>query len=141
MGIFKSLKDKLDKKKEEVEQKAMEKAAEMALKKTKDTAKNAIEGVSKKLENALFGDDEKSQANEDDDEAAESERPKPKKKSAAATDAGENRVADKKREKEQLERDYERFVKDREAAVAKKAAFEKEVDDDLAALKKRLGKK
>jgi len=132
MGIWDKLKDRAEKKKAELEKKAMERAAEMALQKTKDTAKNALDSMGKTIENAIFGPDSEKKEDAGDDEQPESEpAPKPKAKAKAKVDSTPPP------KKEPLTRDYDKFVKDR---AQKEAELEKAVDDDLAALKKKLGK-
>lgn len=130
MGLWDKLKDRAEKKKAELEKKAMERAADMALQKTKDTAKNALDSMGKSIENAIFGPDSEKKA--DDDEAPESSEPGNRSKSSKSKSDAPPKP------KEPLTRDYDKFVKDR---AQKEADLEKAVDDDLAALKKKLGKK
>jgi hypothetical protein len=136
MGLWDKLKDRAEKKKAELEKKAMERAAEMALQKTKDTAKNALDSMGKSIENAIFGPDSRPDSEspaDSDDEPASAPPPKAKSKAKAKADSEPPPA-----KKEPLTRDYDKFVKDREQ---KERDLEKAVDDDLAALKKKLGKK
>jgi hypothetical protein len=138
MGLWDKLKDKVEKKKAEVEKKAMERATEMAIQKTKDTARNALDNMGKTIENAIFGSDSEKSDTPNDEEAPTSdderkaEQARPKEKARARSDAPKAKEA-----KEPLSRDYDKFVKDR---AQKERDLEKAVDDDLAALKKKLGK-
>jgi hypothetical protein len=91
MALFKSLADKIQKKKDELQAKA----AEIALERGKQAALEAGGRARKKIEEALFGDDEA----------------KPPKAAKAA--------------------------KEKARSAAK---LEKDVDDDLAALRKRVAK-
>ncbi len=140
MGLWDKLKDRAEKKKAELEKKAMERAADMALQKTKDTAKNALDSMGKSIENAIFGPDSDKKA--DDDEAPESSEPgnrsKSSKNKSSESKSSKSKSDAPPKPKEPLTRDYDKFVKDR---AQKEADLEKAVDDDLAALKKRLGKK
>ncbi len=143
MGLWDKLKDRAEKKKAELEKKAMERAADMALQKTKDTAKNALDSMGKSIENAIFGPD--SDKKSDDDEAPpsshetrERERERARSKDNASTKSKGAKSDAPPKPKEPLTRDYDKFVKDR---AQKEADLEKAVDDDLAALKKKLGKK
>ena len=59
MSVFKSLLDKLQAKKEEVQRDAAKKAAEIAIEKSKNAAKSAVMNAGKTLEKAIFGEAEK----------------------------------------------------------------------------------
>jgi hypothetical protein len=113
MGLYKSIREKLRAKKEELEKEA----AKRALAKIADTAKkrgaSAVESAGKKIEEMLFGDSEP---------APPSEEPK---------------------EKPDPFRDLKRREKEAKAAPPKapsQADVEGEVDRELSALKKKLGK-
>src|SRR5450755_3620786 len=118
MALFKSLADKIQKKKDELQAKAAERAAEIAIERGKRAALDAAAGARKKIEEALFGDGE-------EEEEKPSKKPTPKSKREAEP-------AKKPPPKDDA-------VK---AALAKERArkLEKDVDDDLAALKKRIAK-
>jgi hypothetical protein len=124
MSVFKSLRDKVQAKKDELErkaaQKAAERAAEMALERGKQAARAAVEqaGVTLKnagasIEAALFGPDS-------EDAPVE----------AAPTRRDEDQAHERPR---------------REAQVKTRAddeeRLQREVDEELAALKRKLGKK
>lgn len=127
MGAFKSLVDKARAKKEELEkqaaQKAAEKAAEVAIERGKQAARavvtqagESLSRVGASIEEALFGPDSE----------AEPEAPEPKRKEEA---------------RETPRSEATRAVK-RAAPTpaADHARFEREVDEELAALKRKLGK-
>ena len=150
MGLWDRLKDKVEKKKAEVQQKAVERAADMAIQKTKDTAKNALDSMGKSIENAIFGPDSKKSDEDapDSDSGSHSDRPQATREEEAKQKARAKEKARAKSKassesappvaKEPLSRDYDKFVKDR---AQKERDLDKAVDDDLAALKKKLGKK
>ncbi len=149
MGLWDKLLDRAGKKKAELEKKAMERAAEMALRKTKETAASALDSMGKTIENAIFGPDSesKSKKSEDEDEAPVSDDASHRERERERARTSETeRVRTKSKAKSDLEakpkepltRDYDTFVKDR---AQKEADLERAVDDDLAALKKKLGKK
>jgi hypothetical protein len=144
MGVFKSLVDKAMQKSDELARKAQEKRDELARKAAKRAAKTALEqgakaamgaidGAGKAIERVLFGDEERdkerdeerARAKNDDaeDEPAEQARPDPFAKLKAAEAAKAERGAEN-----------ERVVR-----AAKHEAEEKEIDAELAALKKKLG--
>ncbi len=127
MSVFKSLIDKVQQKKEELEQeaakKAARKAAEMAVERGKEVALAAVEQAGRTLrsagasiEEALFGPE--SEAEHDDDAAAPGPR---------AGKAGSDRppsAGPAAAREPQRAMDQERF--------------EREVDEELAALKRKL---
>lgn len=136
MGLWNKLKDRAEKKKAELQKKAVERAADMALQKTRDT----LDSMGKTIENAIFGpESEKAPGSEADDPPA-SEPPAARKPASASkhSHAKTKPEGEPPAKKEPLTRDYDRFVKDREQ---KARDLDKAVDDDLAALKKKLGKK
>ena len=111
MGSWKSLFDRVKEKKDELQRKAVKKAA-----------RTAIDSAGKAVERVLFGkldDDE-------DEKAAEPEKPDPFAKLKAA-----------EAEKKEREREEKRRTKER---AAEKEQLERDVDADLAELKKKLGK-
>jgi len=124
MGLFKSLVDKVKGKKDELEKRAAKKAAEVAFEQTKRAAKGAIDSAGDALERAIFGDVEAKE------EKAKEEPPDPF-------------AHLKAREKEKAARDDEAAAREKAERARKQseARIEKEVDDELAALKKKLGKK
>ena len=130
MGLFKSLVDKLQDKKDELQEKAAKKTAEIALKKSADAARGIVAGAGKRIEEALFGDVE------DEVPKAEDEKPRPK------TRRDEEREADERKKK--LVEDQKRLVKDRAAAAKERedaaVKLEKDIDSDLAALKRKIAK-
>ena len=130
MSIFKTLADKARAKKEEMEREAAKKAAELAFEQSKKAAKSALERAGKSVENALLGDDEDAPASDAPPPSSKkppSRRPKPAPKPAAKPTP---RAAPKE---------------DERALAAKRRAedeakLDKQVDDDLAALKRKLKK-
>jgi type IV secretory pathway VirB10-like protein len=138
MGFWKGLVDKVAQKKEELEdeakKRAAKKAAEMAIDTGKAAAKAAVKNAGKtldyagkKLEEALFGE-----ATPDED-APPSSKPA-KKGEAKGPDPFAKLKADEAARKVR-EKDEKAAVKAREEARAK---TEREVDDELAALKKKI---
>lgn len=137
MSFWKGLVDKVTQKKEELEdeakRRAAKKAAEMAIGTGKAAAKAAVKNAGrtldyagKKLEEALFGE-----ASSDDDGASPSSTRKPAEKAPdpfAKLKAEE--AARKVREKEE-----KAAARSREETRAK---TERDVDDELAALKKKI---
>jgi hypothetical protein len=135
MAFWKGLLDKVAQKKEELEdearRRAAKKAAEVALDTGKAAAKAAVmnagktlDYAGKKLEEALFGE-----ATSDDEASspatkAASERPDPFAKLKA--DEAARSAADRKEKETQKAREDAR------------ARTEREVDDELAALKRRI---
>lgn len=114
--------DKLQAKKEELQKEAAKKAAEVALEKSKQAAKSAVTNAGKTLEKVLFGD------------APESEKePTSEAKQKAA---GDKLRAAAERQKVREESD----AKERAEREHKERQLERDVDDELAALKKKLGK-
>jgi hypothetical protein len=113
MGAWKSLFDRMREKKDELQRKAVKKAA-----------RTAIDSAGKAVERVLFGkldDDEGEKLAE-----AEQEKPDPFAKLKAA-------------EAEKKEREREEKLRAKERARARDQ-LEKDVDADLAELKKKLGK-
>jgi hypothetical protein len=143
MGFWKGLVDKVSQKKEELEdeakKRAAKKAAEMALDTGKAAAKAAVKNAGKtldyagkKLEEALFGE-----ATPEDDVPPPSSKPA-KKAEAKGPDPFAKLKADEAAKKE---RDKERDKNEKAAAKAReeaRAKTEREVDDELAALKKKI---
>lgn len=131
MSVFKSLVERAQAKKDELakqaRRKAAEKAAEAAIERGKEMAKDAVAQAGKALssagatiEDALFGPDS---------EAAEAKDAKVEKdeKEANAIAARDRLAAERRR----------RDAADRRADEAR---IQREVDDELAAMKRRLGK-
>ena len=141
MSLFKSLVDKVQQtkddlgekaaeKKRELERKAAQKAAEAALKRGAETAKAALVGAGKRIEEALFGEDEPD--------------PKPEERKSSLRDG----LATPVRPPRRLDDDQpkkpapttpsrDRVASDPAAAAARQ---DREIDDELAALKRKLGK-
>ena len=121
MSFFKDVADKLLQKKEALEAEARKKATEIAIEQGKQAARSAVTRASKAIEDALFGEDE-GEATKDTD-APDSEAPakKPAKIARPATPPEDPQVAAKRR-------------------AAAQARIEAEVDDELAALKRKLKK-
>ncbi len=150
MSLFKSLADKLARKtaeleraalekKEEIEReaarRAAEKATEVAIAQGKKAARSAVDRASKKLEEVLFGDVEEDAATEEAPPSSRADRKKEREKQRDKAQAEEReRKARARREQEQVARAAEA----REVAASR---IEREVDDELAALKRRLAKK
>lgn len=129
MGFWKDLTSKVSQKKEELEEeakkRATKKAQDMAIEGTKAAARSAVKNAGKtldyagkKLGDALFG------PSADEEDKEEEEAPDPFAKLKAQETSRKVAV-----EKEKL------AAKEREAARQK---TEREVDDELAALKKKI---
>ncbi len=141
MGFWKGLVDKVAQKKDELEEeakkRAAKKAAEMAIDSGKAAAKAAVKNAGKtldyagkKLEEALFGE-----ATPDDDAPPSSGKPAKKpEKSEKGPDPFAKLKADEAARKER-DKEEKAATKSREEARAK---TEREVDDELAALKKKI---
>lgn len=146
MGFWKDLVDKAAKKKEEIEEeakrRAAKKATEVAIETGKAAAKSAVRNAGKtldyagkKLEEAIFGDATKDEGSPPSS-SARSRSSRPPKKDAPdpfaklKADEAARKVSAKEREKEE-----KLAAKAREEARAKS---EREVDDELAALKKKI---
>lgn len=127
MGLFKSLLDKVKGAQEDLEKKAAKKAGEVALQQGAKAAKNAIDAAGNAIERAIFGDVE------GDAKTSPIEPPDPFAKVKADAAAKKERDAELRAK----ERDEQRRAKER---AAREAKVEREVDDELAAMKKRLGK-
>jgi hypothetical protein len=120
MGVWKSLVERMKDKREELQRKAVKKAARAAL----DGAGKTVDLAGRAVERVLFG-------NLDDDEDGKAKKkPEPPADPFAKLKAAE--AAQKEREREEKQR-----AKDERA---RKARVDAEVDADLAALKKKLGK-
>jgi exonuclease VII large subunit len=119
MGVWKSFVDRMKDKREELQRKAVKKAAQTAL----DSAGKAVDLAGKAVERALFG-------NLDDDDDAKKGAPPPPDPFA--------KLKAREAERKEQEREEKRRAKE---AKARELRLEKEVDSDLAALKKRLGSK
>ncbi len=126
MGVWKSIADRMKAKKDELQRKAVRKAAETAV----DQAGKAMHSAGKAVGRALFGD-------LDEGEERESAPPATPPDPFAKLKAAEKEKAERERQDRERQREEARQAKERAAAKAK---LEKDVDDELAALKKRLGK-
>ena len=132
MGLFKSLVDKMKTGTDDLAKKAAKKAAEVAFGQSKKAAKGALASAGKAIEKALFGDAEEENAQKTKVQEEKEAKPDPFAKLKAAD------AAKKEREREESRR--ARGAGDRAAERAKRdAADAREVDDELAALKKKLG--
>jgi hypothetical protein len=136
------LRDKLDEMRRRAQRELAERAAKAAADRTKEAAVSAFEGAKKKIGDALFG-------NAVDDDRQESERGADR--ARQARDAREDDAGRKLREaaarqadrvaSERTRLDRERREEEARAARARAAAeTEKQIDDELAALKKKIGK-
>jgi hypothetical protein len=117
MGLLKSLVEKVKGKKDELQKKAAKKAAKVAIDRSARAAKGALDSAGNAIERAIFGDVEEEAATEAPDPFA----------ALKATEA--------KKKEDALEE--KRHAKER---TAKQARSELEVDAELAAMKKKLGK-
>jgi hypothetical protein len=155
MGFWKGLVDKVAQKKEELEEEAKKRAAkkagEMALDTGKAAAKAAVKNAGrtldyagKKLEEAIFGS-----ASSDDDDAPSSSTSgasgkKPEKGPDPFAKLKADEAAKKERDKEGRVNHTTRASEGRSDKAAAKsreqarAKTEREVDDELAALKKKI---
>ncbi len=146
MGFWNGLVDKVVQKKEELEdeakKRAAKKAAEMAMDTGKAAAKAAVKNAGKtldyagkKLEEALFGAPRSRQATPDEDAPSSSSKPTKKpEKPEKGPDPFAKLKADEAARKERHKKEKV-ATKSREEARAK---TEREVDDELAALKKKI---
>jgi hypothetical protein len=125
MGVFKSLVDKAKQKKDELARKAAKQAAKTALEQSAKAAMGAIDSTGRAIEKALFGDTEEESAKSEDAAAldAKEAKPDPFAKLKAAEVAKREREADAARA----------------GRAARLEAEDKEIDAELAALKKKLG--
>jgi SRSO17 transposase len=135
MSFFKDVADKLLQKKEELEaearKRAREKATEIAIEQGKEAARSAVSGASKAIEDALFGDNDSDVS----DDTAKADAPPGKSTSQSTGRPGAP---------SRHERTTEDLAREERAAAARRAEdrarLEAEVDDELAALKKKLKK-
>ena len=122
MSLFKTLADRFARKREEIEReaakKAAEKAPEIAIEQGKRAARSAVEHAGKRLEEALFGDVE--------------EEPVP-----PSIDPRETARQREAARRQRLDAEAG-MVKER---AREKAQIETEVDEELAAMKKRMKKR
>jgi hypothetical protein len=136
------LRDKLDEMRRRAQRELAERAARAAADRSKEAAASAFESAKKKIGAALFGDDT-------GDAHAESEGVEDRARRMRQTqedDAGRKlreaaaRQADRATS-ERARLDRERREEEARAARARAAAeTEKQIDDELAALKKKIGK-
>lgn len=132
MGMW----DELDKLKKRAQRELAERAAKAAVEKSKEAATNAFKSASKKLGDALFGEEQapKSAPASDLERKAREDETGKKLREAAARQA--DREAAEKTRAERGQREAEA----REARARAAADAEKQIDDELAALKKKIGK-
>lgn len=116
MGLWKALVGKILEKTDEARGKAVQKATDMAIDRGKRAAKAAVGGTARKIEEAIFGDVL--------DEAAE-------KKKLAAEPKPDPFAKLKAAEAKKKEEDF---------AAKAKARAERDVENELTAMKKKLGK-
>jgi hypothetical protein len=131
MSRFKSLVDKMKEKSDEWQKKAAKKAAETALKQGARAATGAMDAAGKALERVIFGDAPAAKGDDDAEREREREAPAP-----APPDPFAKMKAAEKAEKERAQEEKRR-AKER---AEKQTKIEEELDDELAALKKKLGK-
>jgi hypothetical protein len=134
MGVFKSLVDRAKEKRDELAKKAAKKAAKTALEESAKAALGAIDGAGKAIERALFGDAEEQKKGDLD--VPDEEKPDPFAKLKAAEAAKAAASEDSPRRGARVK---ERAM-DEAARAAKHDAEEKEIDAELAELKRKLGK-
>ena len=144
MGFWKGLVDKVAQKKEELEdeakKRAAKKATEMAIDTGKAAAKAAVKNAGKtldyagrKLEEVLFGE-----ATPDENAPPSSSKPIKKAEKAAKPERGPDPFAKLKADevaRKERDKGEKAAAKSRDEARAK---TEREVDDELAALKKKI---
>lgn len=129
MGVFKSLVDRVQAKKDELERKAAkkaaEKAAEMAIERGKQAARAAVvqagetlKSVGSSIEEALFGPDSEEKRGED-------AHREPRDEGGA----------------EARDRDRRRLEAEATACAQDEERLQREVDEELAALKRKLARK
>jgi colicin import membrane protein len=132
MGVW----DELDKLKKRAQREIADRAAKAAVDKSKEAAASAFESAKKKIGDALFGEEEpapSSQLSKDERKSKEDETGR-KLREAAARQA--DRVTTEKTRAEREAREAEA----REARARASAEAERQIDDELAALKKKIGK-
>jgi len=132
MGVFKSLVDKAKEKKDELAREAAKKAAKTALEQGAKAALGALDATGKAIEDALFGEARGGQgeAGEAKDEKPARSEPEDPFVRVNAAEAAKKRDLQRERESADL----------RAGRAAKAEADEKEIDAELLALKKKLGK-
>jgi hypothetical protein len=120
MGLLKSLADRARAKREDLQRRAAKKAAKVALDSTARAARGALDSIGDALEKAMFGEAAKPEADEADRAGApEPPPPDPFAKLKAA--------------------EAERAARKRARGLSDEAR-DAEVDAELSAMKKRLGK-
>lgn len=124
MSLFKSFVDKVKQKKDDLQKKAVKRAAEVALDQSAKAARGIVKGAGQALGNALFGDER--DARQAEAAAAPEPPPDPFAKLKAA-----------ERQRAEAAQAADRELRDR---ARKAAALEQDVDAELAALKKKLGR-
>src|SRR5215472_16057254 len=127
MGLFKSAVDKLRGKKDELEKKAAKKAARVAIEQGAKAARGALDSVGNAIEKAIFGDVE---GGTDDAYEEEAHEEKAKPDPFAALKAAEAKKREEGRREELIAKE----------PTERQARNEAEIDAELAAMKKRLGK-
>ncbi len=127
MGLFKSLVDKVKGTQKDLEKKA----AKMALEQGAKAARSALDLAGDAIERAIFGDDDAKADSKDDKDATSAST-----KTKDAPDPFAKLKAVEAAKKERA-REEKRLAKERVAAEAKR---EDDVDAELEALKKKLGK-
>lgn len=116
--------DKLQKEKEDLQRKAGERAAQVMIEKGTQAARAAAVGAGKRLEAAIFGDVEEAPVRAPED-------------APVAPDAEQERRLARERETAARARDREALS----TALREQADRNREIDDELAALKRKLGKR
>lgn len=134
MGVW----DKLDDLKKRAQRELAERAAKAAVDRSKEAARAALDSATKRIGDVLFGEDPTAEAKGPE---AQRERQKAREDDAgrklreAAARQADRETADKAR----AERD-QRESEARAARAKAAAEAEKQIDDELAALKKKIGK-
>lgn len=125
MGVFDKWKDKLVDRAAKAAAEQSAAAAKLAARKSAEAALAAAKGAGRKLEEALFGE-------------REAELPATTKENAAEKKQRADEMGARLREADRRVKEREQAERDREARAARDARLEREVDADLAALKKKL---
>ncbi len=133
MGVW----DELDKLKKRAQKEVADRAAKAAVEKSREAAVSAFASAKKKIGDALFGEEDAEPSSElpgGDERRSKEDAAGRKLREAAARQA--DRVTTDRTRAEREAREAEA----REARARASAEAERQIDDELAALKKKIGK-
>lgn len=125
MGVFDKWKDKLVERATKAAAEQSAAAAKLAARKSAEAALAAAKGAGRKLEEALFGE-------------REAEVPTTSKATAAEKKQRADEMGVRLREADRRTKERDQADREREARATRDERLEREVDADLAALKKKL---